>query len=175
MRGHSSLIITDFSGELLSKTSGALIESGYEIQVVNYGKPELSEGYNPLLRAKDVSDIQKLSKMVVINALGTGSKDPFWNLSSESLISLVLKFVISHTPKEFHSLLTVYSIISTLGYAPEKIDKLMVQANDPVLLSEYKAFLSYGDKVLASIIATCRAALSIFATDPHVALTCIDK
>ena len=31
MRGHSSLIITDFSGELLSKTSGALIESGYEI------------------------------------------------------------------------------------------------------------------------------------------------
>ena len=172
MRGNSSLVITDFSGELLQKTSGALLEDGYEIQVLNYSTPDLSEGYNPLLRVKSTSDIQKLSKMVVINALGTGSKDPFWNMSAESLISLIAKFVITHTPKDFHSLLTVYSIISTLGYAPEKVDRLMVQSNDPVLLSEYKAFLSYGDKVLASVIATCRAALSIFATDPNVALTC---
>lgn len=44
------------------------------------------------------SDIQKLSKMVVINALGTGSKDPFWNMSSEGLISLIAKYVLAYTP-----------------------------------------------------------------------------
>jgi type IV secretory pathway TraG/TraD family ATPase VirD4 len=171
MRGHSSLVITDFSGELLQKTSGALMEDGYEIKTLNYSTPHLSEGYCPMLRiGNSTSDIQKLSKMVVINALGTGSKDPFWNMSAESLISLMAKVVISHTPKEYHSLYTVYHLISTLGFAPEKIDKLMVKA-DPLLLSEYKSFLSYGDKVLSSVIATCRAALSIFGTDPNVAMT----
>lgn len=170
MRGYSSLVITDFSGELLHKTSGALMEAGYSIHVLNYGIPQLSEGYNPILRCHGVSDIQKLSKMVVINALGTGAKDPFWNMSAESLISLVTRYVIAHTDKEYHSLYNVYSIISLLGYAPEKVDRLIVRTNDPALLAEYKAFLSYGDKVLASIIATCRAALSLFATDPNVAL-----
>ncbi len=171
MRGYSSLVITDFSGELLQKTSGALLADCYTVYQVSPGNPHASEGFNPLFRIKTTSDIQKLSKMVVINALGTGSKDPFWNMSAESLISLVIKYVIIHTPKEYHSLLNVYTIISTLGYAPDKVDSLIVRTNDQSLISEYKAFISYGDKVLASIIATCRAALSIFSTDPSVALT----
>jgi len=171
MRGASSLIVTDFSGELLLKTSGAFLECGYDVSSLNYGNPEQSEGYNPMLRIRNVSDIQKLSKMVIINALGTGSKDPFWNLSAESLISLMASYLLKHADGDYQTLNNVYLLVSTMAYAPEKIDKLIVQCNDEVLFNEYKAFLSYGDKTLSSIIATCRSALAIFATDPQVALT----
>ncbi len=171
MRGSSSLFVTDFSGELLQKTSGAFLEEGYDVLSLNYGNPESSEGYNPMLRMKNVSDIQKMSKMVIVNALGTGGKDPFWNLSAESLISLMATYLLKHADNEYRTLNNVYLLISTLAFAPEKIDRSIVKTNDEALLTEYKAFLSYGDKTLSSIIATCRSALSIFATDPQVALT----
>jgi type IV secretory pathway TraG/TraD family ATPase VirD4 len=169
MAGHSSLVVNDPSGELLQKTSGYLAKEGYAIKVINYASP--SEGYNPLLRARTVSDIQKISKMVVINALGTGSKDPFWNMSAENLISLLSRFLVTHTPKEMHTLSNVYFLLSTMAYAPDRVDRLIVASKDDSILSEYKAFISYGDKMLSSIIATCRAALQIFGTDPTVALT----
>jgi type IV secretory pathway TraG/TraD family ATPase VirD4 len=56
-----------------------------------------------------------------------------------------------------------------LSYAPEKIDKLFIKTN-PLLLAEYKGFLSFGNHTLSSVVATCRTALSIFATDNNVAL-----
>lgn len=169
MCGHSSLVITDFSGELVQKTSGALLEAGYSIKTLNPSVPQLSEGYNPLLRAKSISDIQKISKMLVINALGTGSKDPFWNMSAESLISLIARYILTHTPKEYHTLYNVYYLLSVLSYDPGKLDVLLVKSKDAALLSEYKSFIAYG-KTLPSIIATCRAALSLFGTDQNVAL-----
>jgi type IV secretion system protein VirD4 len=170
MRDYSSLVINDPSGELLQRTSGALLKAGYLIQTINYSSPDLSEGYNPLLRAKTASDVQKISKMIVRNALGAGGKDPFWNLSAEGVCNLFTKYIVNHTPEEYHTLNNVYLIISKFSYAPDKIDKLFVRAKDQALLSEYKSLIAYGDKTLASIIATCRTALSLFATDPQVAL-----
>lgn len=171
MKGGSSLVVNDCSGELLQKTSGTMAAAGYEVLSLNYGSPQCSETYSPLLRVATVSDIQKLSKMVVINALGTGGKDPFWNLSAEALISLMASYLLRHAPPEQRTLHNVYRMISTMAYAPEKVDKLIIESGDDDLLGEYKAFLSYGDKTLSSIIATCRSALAIFGTDPQVALT----
>ncbi|MGV8131261.1 MAG: type IV secretory system conjugative DNA transfer family protein [Candidatus Pacearchaeota archaeon] len=170
MRGGSSLVINDPSGELHLKTSGALAEAGYTIKVLNYNNPTISEGFNPLFRVKTASDIKKVSKMLIINSLGTGGKDPFWNLSSENLISLCCQYIINHTEEKYHTLANVYHLITVLSFAPEKIDKLFAQTNDSKLLSEYKSFISCGDKVMASILATCRAALSIFSTDENVML-----
>jgi type IV secretory pathway TraG/TraD family ATPase VirD4 len=56
----------------------------------------------------------------------------------------------------------------------QKIDLLFIRANDPRLLSDYKAFVAYDSKMLMSIVATTRTALSIFS-DPCVAkVTSVD-
>jgi type IV secretion system protein VirD4 len=123
-----------------------------------------------LQRAKSTSDIQKISKIVMIASLGHGSKDPFWNLAGENLISLFSQYLIKHSLPEFRTLANVHHLLTVMTYAPEKIDKLFVSCDDTALLSEYKAYMAYGDKTLASIIATCRTALSLFASDPGVAL-----
>lgn len=167
MKGRSSLVINDPSGELYQKTSGALRESGYSIRVLNYSSPAISERYNPLHRVTSISDIQKVAKIIVVNALGTG-KDPFWNTSAESLIALFCKYLIQHTAPEYQNFYNVLHLLNTFSYAPEKIDKLIVETNNKALISEYKAFVAYGDKTLMSIVATCRAALTVFS-DPSVA------
>lgn len=170
MRGYCSFVINDPSSELLHKTSGALIAAGYSIKTLNYASPNKSVGYNPLHRATSASDIKKISKILVGQSLGTNAKDPFWNLACENLISLISQFLLHHTEKEYHTFFNVYLLISRMSYDPKAIDMLFVKANNPALLSEYKSLLSYGDKTLASIIATARTALSIFGTDPSVAL-----
>jgi type IV secretory pathway TraG/TraD family ATPase VirD4 len=172
MRGNSSLVINDPSGELFQKTSGALHDAGYTIKVLNYSNPAISERYNPLHRAKTISDIQKIAKIIVVNALGTG-KDPFWNLSAESLIALFAKYLIQYAPKELCNFYNVLHLLNTFSYAPDKIDRLIVETNDPVLIAEYKAALASGDKTLNGIIATCRAALTVFS-DPSVASVTAD-
>lgn len=167
MADGSSLVIHDPSGELFQKTSGALIKMDYVVKVLHYSAPELSERYNPLERAKSTSDIQKISKLVVHNALGQG-KDPFWNTSAEGLISLFARYLVNHTSVRYRTLHNVLHLINTFSAAPEKVDRLFVRAGDSLLLTDYKAWVAYGDKTLMSIIATARAALSVFS-DPSVA------
>lgn len=168
MMGASSLVMHDPSGELFHKTSGALARAGYVVQSVNYAQPELSEGFNPLARAQSLSDIQKVSKLVILNSLGQ-SKELFWNLSSEALISLFSRFLVYHCPPEYRTLHNVLYLINVFGTpSAEKIDRLIVRTHDEGLIADYKAFLGYDSKLLMNIIATTRAALNIFS-DPAVA------
>ncbi len=168
MMGASGLVIHDPSGELFHKTSGALARAGYVVQSVNYAQPELSEGFNPLARAQSLSDIQKVSKLVILNSLGQ-SKELFWNTSSEALISLFSRFLVYHCPPEYRTLHNVLYLINVFGTpSAEKIDRIIVRTHDEGLIADYKAIVSYDSKLLMNIIATTRAALNIFS-DPAVA------
>jgi type IV secretion system protein VirD4 len=168
MAGYSSLCIHDPSGELFAKTSGAIKQYGYNVKVLNYANTEFSENFNPLHRVQNISDIKKLSRLLIHTSLGTGGKDPFWNSSAESLLSVFIRYVFLHTEKQYHALYNVLCLINAFSGSPQKVDKLFVQAKDNDLLSEYKAFVAYDSKMLMSFIATVRTALSIFA-DPQVA------
>ncbi len=164
----SSLCVHDPSGELFEKTSGAMKKAGYAIKVLNYANTDYSENFNPLHRVQNISDIKKLSRLLIHTSLGTGGKDPFWNSSAESLLSVFIRYVILHTEKQYHTLYNVLCLINAFSGSPQKVDKLFVQAKVDDLLSEYKAFVAYDSKMLMSFIATVRTALSIFA-DPQVA------
>ena len=168
MAGPSSLCIHDPSGELFQNTSGAMQNNGYCIKVLNYANPEYSENFNPLHRATSITDIKKLSKMLIHTSLGAGGKDPFWNNSAEVLVTVFIRYILFHTEKKYHSLYNVLCLINAFSGTPQKVDKLFVQVKDDDLLSDYRAFVAYDSKMLMSIVATVRTALSIFA-DPNVA------
>jgi type IV secretion system protein VirD4 len=168
MAGHSSLVVHDPSGELFEKTSGAMNNKGYSIKVLNYGNPDFSQNFNPLNRIRNISDIKKLSRLLIHAALGSGGKDPFWNSSAELLLTLFVRYVFYHTEKKNHTLYNVLCLINDFSGSPEKVDKFFVAAKDDDLLSDYKSFVSYDSKMLMSFVATVRTALSIFA-DPDIA------
>jgi type IV secretion system protein VirD4 len=167
MRKYASFVVNDPAGELLYRTGTALERAGYTVKVLNYNKP--SEGFNPLSRVQSASDIKKIAKLLISTSLGSGGKDPFWNNAAENLCSLAIQYTLKYTDEQYHTLANVYEIISLMLHSPQKADKLFVKA-DQRLLNEYKTFISYGDKTMASIVATSRTAIAMFATDENVAL-----
>jgi type IV secretion system protein VirD4 len=168
MAGASSLIVHDPSGELAEKSSGFFREIGYKVKMLNYANPAISENYNPLKRVQTISDIKKLSKVLITTSLGAGGKDPFWNSAAENLITTFIRYVIFHTHKEYQTLYNVLNLLNLFSGAPQKVDKLIVETKDDELLQEYKSFVAYDNKMLMSIVATAKTALSLFA-DPQVA------
>jgi len=171
-RDNSSLIFNDPSHEIRLKVSGALIELGYEIKAINYSKLE-SECFNPLSRCSSISDIQKLSSLLVRNSLGD-AKDPFWNKSAEAIISLFIRYLLFYAEPKYRTLYNVLHMVNVFAGNPEKIDRLIVNAGDEKLLTEYKAFVAYGDKTLSSILATVKASLTLFSDDVVACITSMD-
>ncbi len=171
----ASYIVHDPSGELFTKTSGLLEKAGYEVKTLNFADPDRSAGYNPLTRAKSSTDVQKIASMIVDNALGgTGAKDPFWNTQAVALITLLIQ-ILKKQPDPYHTFHNVRRLVSDMGGNHKAVDDLFSKYADDALFAEYKSFLSYDEKVLSSILATCKAALQIF-NDPHVAkVTSIDS
>lgn len=172
LRGNSSLIINDPSGELRILTSGILKSLGYFIKILDYNSI-YSECFNPLKRCKSVSDIQKLSALLVRNALGE-SKDQFFNKSAESILSLFIRYLIFYAEPEYRTLYNVLYLVNLFAGSPEKIDKLIVKTKDEKLITEYKAFVKYGDKTLMSVVATAKAALTLFTDENISKITSID-
>ena len=169
-----SFVIHDPSGELYSKSSGYLNQKGYVIKVLNFANPENSSGYNPIVRAKSSSDIQKIASMLVENALGEKSKDPFWNIQATSLLTMLIS-ILKTQPEEYQNLYNVRQLLNRLGGNPESVDSLFSKNASESLFNEYKSFISYDEKVVSGIIATCKAALQIFNDESVAKVTSYDN
>lgn len=165
--GHS-MCIHDPSGELYEKTAGDLIEKGYTIKLLDFSEPGRSDGFNPLVRAKNVTDIQKIASLLVRNTLGE-SKDPFWSTQSTMLITLVAR-VLQKKNFWFKNLANVKYVIDSMISNPEGIDRIVVECMDRTIVNEYKQFMAMDNKLLTSILSTCRASLALL-NDPSVQTT----
>lgn len=164
----SSFIVHDPSGELYSKSAGYLYLRGYDVKVLNFANSDFSCGYNPLSRAQNLSDIQKLAALLVENSLGKGSKDPFWHTQATALLTMLITILKKQEP-QFQNLYNVRLLLNQLGANGERVDALFSRYADDALFAEYKSFLSYDDKVISGVIATCKASLQLF-NDETVAM-----
>ena len=67
-----SYIFTDPKGELYDKTAGYLKSHGYEIKVLNLVRPQLSDGYNPLMHISSELDVDVIANTIVVLLCKTG-------------------------------------------------------------------------------------------------------
>lgn len=161
--GHS-ICVHDPSSELFLATAGYLQKKGYKVMQLHYSEPNQSEGYNPLALAKNATDIQKVASLLVRNVLGENSKDPFWSTQSVMLITLMGN-VLKKQSFWYQNFVNIKLLIETMVSNPDAIDRLVAGCQDKAILNEYKQFVAMDNKLMVSIISTCRAALSIF-NDP---------
>ncbi|MDE7360454.1 MAG: type IV secretory system conjugative DNA transfer family protein [Oscillospiraceae bacterium] len=86
-----SYVVSDPKGDLYKKYKGYLRKNGYDVRVINFAHPELSDSYNPLHYIKSTQDIVKFSSLLVNDARSAASKaDPYWDLISATLLSAVI-------------------------------------------------------------------------------------
>lgn len=163
---HGSKIIVDPSNELYLGTAGYLAQQGYKIKVIDFGNPEISDGYNPFERIRTASDAQKVASMLVRNVL-KNQGEAFWSLSAISLLTLVIR-AIQHQPKEYRHFGNVRAVLMLLNADGKAADALIAQTGDIQLINEYKSsFLANDPKLRQSIVATVSAATSLWS-DPYV-------
>jgi type IV secretion system protein VirD4 len=170
----ASYIINDPSSELYTKSSAFLKASGYKVKLLNPAKPQISCGFNPLERANSSSEIQKIATMLVENALGVKGKDPFWSTQAVALIAMLIS-ILKKQESKFQNLFNVRQLLNMIGGNPEEIDAIFSRHADEVLFAEYKSFLSYDEKVVNGVVATCKAALQIFSDESVATVTAFDN
>lgn len=166
LRNGHSLCLHDPSGELYTATAAMAHSLGYTIKIIHYSNPAISDGFNPMARADDVSSIQKVASLLVRNALGENNKDPFWSSQSILLLSLLMQ-ILKKQNFWFQNFVNVKRLLDSMNANPEALDVLVAKCNDRQILNEYKQFITMDKKLITSVISTCRSALSILS-DPTV-------
>lgn len=175
-----SFVIYD-PGELYLKTAGYLKgHRGYDIKVLNFSKPEMSACFNPMSRANTSSEIQRLAAMLVRTSLSGGKEDPFWTTQATALLAVLIA-ILKTQPAEYQNLFNVRLLLNQLNTkiddddASNPVDDLFAQYADPVLFSEYRSIIALDSKLLSSICATCKSALTIFADQAVARITSHDS
>ncbi len=176
----ASLIIHDPSGELFLKSSGFFKQRGDDVHVLNFSRPEISAGFNPLARAKSATDINKIAAQLVANGSSHG-KDNFWDKMATTLITVLIRIVRTQPP-EMQTLANVYRLLNFVQGKPKQgerelteLDQLFNLHADDATFEEYNTLISYQQELLSSIVASAKAALQIFGDEGVAKITSFDS
>ena len=170
---NSSCVVTDCSGELYEKTAGHLQKRGFKIKRISVSSPSESSRYNPLFRCSSITDIKKLSSILISSAFpqNPSASSAFWNDSAVLLISTMLQF-LKKEPISHQNLHNLRYLLNQFGTDGAPLNAFIARHADPLMLTEWAAILSQTDTVLQSILSTCKTALSPYI-DPNLSLlTC---
>ncbi len=61
---NSSFAVADVGGKMLAETRAELLDAGYDIQVLDVSRPEMSAKYNPLRFVDDKEDAEMLARCI---------------------------------------------------------------------------------------------------------------
>lgn len=61
---NSSFAVADIGGKMLAETRAELLDAGYDIQVLDVSRPEMSAKYNPLRFVDDKEDAEMLARCI---------------------------------------------------------------------------------------------------------------
>lgn len=161
----NSMLITDISGEIYEKTSGYLAKQGYKIYVLNPEDLSESVGYNPLYYATDSSSIDELAQILVKSSkqqasLGGTDNSEFWEAGAKSLISILIKLLISVGDYKYINLANLRYLINNYGSDGESLYHLVESYADDKIYNEFRGFIKGNPQTILSMVSTANVALS---------------
>ncbi len=174
----TSMVITDISGEIYEKTSGYLAKQGYKIYVLNPEDLSESIGYNPLYYATDSSKIDELAQILVSSSkkqssLGGADNSEFWEAGAKSLISILIKLLISVGDHKHINLANLRYLINNYGSDGESLHHLVENFATDKTYHEFRGFIKGNPQTILSMVSTANVALSpIGINDNLEKLTC---
>ena len=114
MQMHSSYVVTDPKGTLLSETGNLLLRGGYKIKVLNTINFSKSMHYNPFAYIRSEKDILKLVNTLIVNTKGDGEKatEDFWVKSERLLYSALIGYIWYETKAEDQNFSSLLDLIN---------------------------------------------------------------
>ena len=173
LQAHSSFVVVDPKGGVLSQVGSFLQKRGYKIKVFNSIDFSKSMHYNPLAYIKNESDNLKFVNALIFNTKGEGKEgDPFWTKAETLLYCALLGYIIFEGAEEDRNMNTLVDMIS--GMEVKEDDEGFMNAVDYMFaglekrkpdcfaVKQYKKYKLSSGKTAKSILISCGARLAPF-------------
>ena len=173
LQAHSSFVVVDPKGGVLSQVGSFLQKRGYKIKVFNSIDFSKSMHYNPLAYIKNESDILKFVNALISNTKGEGKEgDPFWTKAETLLYCALLGYIIFEGAEEDRNMNTLVDMISGMEVKEDDEDfmnavdymfaGLEKRKPDCFAVKQYKNYKLSSGKTAKSILISCGARLAPF-------------
>ena len=173
LQAHSSFVVVDPKGGVLSQVGSFLQKRGYKIKVFNSIDFSKSMHYNPLAYIKNESDILKFVNALISNTKGEGKEgDPFWTKAETLLYCALLGYIIFEGAEEDRNMNTLVDMISGMEVKEDDEDfmnavdymfaGLEKRKPDCFAVKQYKKYKLSSGKTAKSILVSCGARLAPF-------------
>ena len=173
LQAHSSFVVVDPKGGVLSQVGSFLQKRGFKIKVFNSIDFSKSMHYNPLAYIKNESDILKFVNALISNTKGEGKEgDPFWTKAETLLYCALLGYIIFEGAEEDRNMNTLVDMISGMEVKEDDEDfmnavdymfaGLEKRKPDCFAVKQYKKYKLSSGKTAKSILISCGARLAPF-------------
>ena len=173
LQAHSSFVVVDPKGGVLSQVGSFLQKRGYKIKVFNSIDFSKSTHYNPLAYIKNESDILKFVNALISNTKGEGKEgDPVWTKAETLLYCALLGYIIFEGAEEDRNMNTLVDMISGMEVKEDDEDfmnavdymfaGLEKRKPDCFAVKQYKKYKLSSGKTAKSILISCGARLAPF-------------
>ena len=178
---HTSVVVTDPSGEIYRHTAGHLQNRGFKLQVLAPADLANSLRFNPLAFFQTTSELKQIA--TILGSLNSSGSDQFWITGAVQILFICLVAVKNTADEQQLHIGRVRELLNEIGknlsgFPPRllrkelktkltALDEFMHKNLDARTLVEYQAFMAQDSKVSSSILATARSAIDLWS-DPDI-------
>ena len=174
MQMHSSYVVTDPKGTILTECGTMLKRNSYHIRVLNTINFKRSMHYNPFAYIHSEKDILKLVNAIIINTKGEGEKagEDFWIKAERLYYSALIGYIWYEAPEREQNFTTLLEMIdaseareddeSFKNPVDELFEELEEKSPDHFAVRQYKKYKLAAGKTAKSILISCGARLAPF-------------
>lgn len=177
LQASGSYVITDPKGLLYKKYGDYLRTKGYKVKVVDFINPGKSDKYNPISYIRSTQDVQKLAHMMIdgSNLNGFSRVDPFWDESSEVLLTALLHYLWQFNIEEDKTFDGIFKLLASCDVAEYNreakttLDRIFdaKEKRNPndFGVRQYKKFRVGAGKTLCSVLISLGCRLGRYDTE----------
>ena len=127
---NSNLVVVCTKKKIMEYAEKDLKEKGYRCLIIDFVNPKKSPyGYDPLKACQSNRDIRDLANTIMLATNHTGeARDPYWENSAESMLTLILEVVSCHTKSK--SMDTAMELIDTFRHVDSESEWKIDEADD---------------------------------------------
>lgn len=176
MQMHSSYVVTDPKGTLLSEC-GKMLErkGGYVIKVLNTIQFQKSMKYNPFHYIRSEKDILKLVNTIIMNTKGDGEQNgenSFWVKAEKLYYTALIGYIWYEAPENEKNFTTLIDMLNSSEVREDDesyqnpVDKMFERLEernpDHFAVRQYKKYKLAAAKTAKSVLISCATRLSPF-------------
>lgn len=170
---HSSYVITDPKGSIVSECGNALLENNYNIKIFNTINFKKSMHYNPMAYIHSEKDILKLVTTLIANTKGDGKAgDEFWTKAETLLYCALIGYIHYEAPIVEQNFSTLIEFLNAMEVREDDeefqnpvdmmFEALEKKKPDHFAVRQYKKYKLAAGKTAKSILISCGARLAPF-------------